>query len=66
MQENVTLRDSPENVTVWNRPENVTTECSLLVSPPLSMLVYAKGLLGENGGPCVMTELDSRLRGNDE
>jgi hypothetical protein len=29
---------------------------------PLSMLVYAKGLLGEGGGPCVTEKLDSLFR----
>jgi hypothetical protein len=45
--------------------EAPTRRCSFVVSP-LSMLVYAKGLLGGGGGPRVVTGLDSRLRENDE
>jgi len=29
---------------------------------PLSMLVYTRGLLGEGGGPCAVTELDFHMR----
>jgi hypothetical protein len=37
-----------------------------LLVTPLSMLVYAKGLLGAGGGLGIAQRMDSRFRGNDE